>query len=58
MVESFHVLLVKKANELADAEKTSVPKIITYISAHGQRNLITTSGEVKLNVPKLKGISL
>jgi transposase-like protein len=27
-----------------------------YRSGHYQRNLFTTSGEVKLNVPKLKGI--
>ena len=27
-----------------------------YRSGHYQRNLVTTSGEVKLNVPKLKGI--
>lgn len=28
-----------------------------YRSGHYSRNLITTSGDVQLNVPKLKGIS-
>jgi transposase-like protein len=45
-----------KADELADAENMSVPKIVTGTSDHYHRNLITTSGGVKLNVPKLKGI--
>lgn len=55
--ETLNDLLEKEAQELTRAaryERTETRQ--GYRSGHYQRNLTTTSGEVKLNVPRLKGI--
>ena len=55
--ETLNALLDKEADELVNAEKYERSgERQGYRSGHYQRNLVTTSGEVKLNVPKLKGI--
>ena len=55
--ETLNALLDKEADELVNAEKYERSGDRQgYRSGHYQRNLVTTSGEVKLNVPKLKGI--
>ena len=55
--ETLNALLDKEADELVNAEKYErSTNRQGYRSGHYQRKLITTSGEVKLNVPKLKGI--
>lgn len=56
--ETLNNLLDQEAAELIDAgryERSEERK--GYRSGHYQRNLSTTSGEVKLKVPKLKGIA-
>ena len=55
--ETLNALLDKEADELVNAEKYERSgERHGYRSGHYQRNLVTTSGEIKLNVPKLKGI--
>ena len=55
--ETLNALLDKEADELVNAEKYERSGDRQgYRSGHYQRNLVTTSGEVKLNVPKLKSI--
>lgn len=55
--ETLNALLDKEADELVNAEKYErSANRQGYRSGHYQRNLVTTSGEVKLKVPKLKGI--
>jgi transposase-like protein len=55
--ETLNALLDKEADELVNAAKYErSANRQGYRSGHYQRKLITTSGEVKLNVPKLKGI--
>lgn len=55
--ETLNALLDKEADELVNAAKYERSgERQGYRSGHYQRNLVTTSGEVKLNVPKLKGI--
>lgn len=56
--ETLNDLLEKEANELTQAvkyERTAERQ--GYRSGHYNRNLTTTSGEVTLKMPKLKGIS-
>lgn len=54
--ETLNALLDKEADELVNAEKYERSgERQGCRSGHYQRNLVTTSGEVKLNVPKLKG---
>jgi transposase-like protein len=55
--ETLNALLDKEADELINAakyERTSERQ--GYRSGHYQRNLTTTSGDVTLKVPKLKGV--
>lgn len=55
--ETLNALLNKEAEELTNAaryERTQVRQ--GYRSGHYTRNLTTTSGDVSLNVPKLKGV--
>lgn len=55
--ETLNDLLDKEAEKLVNAEKYERSSDRQgYRFGHYQRNLVTTSGEVKLNVPKLKGI--
>jgi len=55
--ETLNALLDKEANELLNAEKYErSSERQGYRSGHYQRNLTTTSGNVTLKVPKLKGI--
>ena len=55
--ETLNALLDKEADELVNAAKYErSANRQGYRSGHYQRNLVTTSGEVKLRVPKLKGI--
>ena len=55
--ETLNALLDKEADELVNAAKYErSANRQGYRSGHYQRKLLTTSGEVKLNVPKLKGI--
>lgn len=56
--ETLNNLLDQEADELTNAsryERTEDRK--GYRSGHYERNLTTTSGEVKLKVPKLKGVA-
>lgn len=56
--ETLNELLTKEAEELTSAakyERTGARQ--GYRSGHDSRKLITTSGEVRLEVPKLKGVS-
>ena len=56
--ETLHGLLEQEAEELTNAgryERTEERK--GYRSGHYERNLTTTSGNVKLKMPKLKGIA-
>ncbi|AGA69409.1 transposase [Desulfitobacterium dichloroeliminans LMG P-21439] len=56
--ETLNNLLDQEAAELIDAEKYERSEERKgYRSGHYQRNLVTTSGEVKLKVPKLKGVA-
>jgi putative transposase len=55
--ETLHSLLDQEAEELTDAaryERTEARQ--GYRSGHYSRNLTTTSGDVMLKVPKLKGV--
>ncbi|MDD3231249.1 MAG: IS256 family transposase [Oscillospiraceae bacterium] len=55
--ETLNALLDKEADELLNAEKYERKNTRQgYRSGHYQRNLTTTSGDVNLKVPKLKGI--
>jgi putative transposase len=55
--ETLNALLDKEADELVSAEKYErSAERQGYRSGHYTRNLTTTAGDVKLNVPKLKGI--
>jgi putative transposase len=55
--ETLNALLDKEADELVNAEKYERSgERQGYRSGHYTRNLTTTAGDVKLNVPKLKGI--
>lgn len=56
--ETLNNLLKKEAKELTQAaryERTQSRQ--EYRSGHYERNLTTTSGDVKLRMPKLKGVS-
>lgn len=56
--ETLNELLEKEASELTNAgryERTEERQ--GYRSGHYERNLTTTSGEVKLKMPKLKGVA-
>ena len=56
--ETLNNLLDQEAAALIDAEKYERSEDRKgYRSGHYQRNLVTTSGEVKLKVPKLKGVA-
>ncbi|NLM15593.1 MAG: IS256 family transposase [Clostridiaceae bacterium] len=56
--ETLNNLLDQEAAALIDAEKYERSEDRKgYRSGHYQRNLVTTSGEVKLKVPKLKGVT-
>ena len=56
--ETLNQLLDQEADELTKAGKYERPERRTgYRSVHYTRNLQTTSGNVTLKVPKLKGIS-
>ena len=55
--ETLNALLDKEPDELVNAEKYErSSERQGYRSGHYKRNLHTTAGEVKLKVPKLKGI--
>lgn len=56
--ETLNNLLEQEAQELTKAtryERTQSRQ--GYRSGHYQRNLTTTSGDVELKIPKLKGVS-
>ena len=56
--ETLNNLLDQEAAALIDAEKYERSEDRKgYRSGHYQRSLVTTSGEVKLKVPKLKGVA-
>ena len=56
--ETLNGLLEQEANQLTNAAKYERKEERQgYRSGHYSRNLTTTSGEVTLNVPKLKGIT-
>ena len=55
--ETLNALLDKEADELVNAQKYERSSNRQgYRSGHYKRNFQTTSGEVELNVPKLKGV--
>lgn len=55
--ETLNELLNKEAEELTSASKYERTEVRQgYRSGHYGRKLTTTSGEVKLNIPKLKGV--
>lgn len=55
--ETLNALLDKEADELVNAQKYErSAERQGYRSGHYKRNFQTTAGEVKLNVPKLKGV--
>lgn len=54
--ETLNALLEKEADELVNAQKYERSGDRQEFSGHYQRILVITSGEVNLNVPKLKGI--
>lgn len=55
--ETLNALLDKEADELVNAQKYERSlKRQGYRFGHYKRNFQTTAGEVKLNVPKLKGV--
>ena len=57
--ETLNNLLDQEAAELTKAERYErTEERQGYRSGHYERNLTTTSGNVKLRVPKLKGIPL
>lgn len=54
--ETLNALLDKEADELVNAQKYERSlKRQGYRFGHYKRNFQTTAGEVKINVPKLKG---
>lgn len=56
--ETLNELLEKEAQELTNAERYERTEGRQgYRSGHYERNLTTTSGDVKLKMPKLKGIA-
>ena len=56
--ETLNELLNKEAEELTNAAKYErIEARQGYRSGHYSRKLTTTSGEVRLEVPKLKGVS-
>lgn len=56
--ETLNELLNKEAEELTSAEKYERTETRQgYRSGHYSRKLTTTSGEVRLEIPKLKGVS-
>lgn len=55
--ETLNALLNKEAEELTSAAKYERTESRQgYRSGHYSRKLTTTSGEVTLNIPKLKGV--
>ena len=55
--ETLNALLDKEADDLISAQKYErSPERQGYRSGHYKRNFQTTSGEVELKMPKLKGI--
>lgn len=55
--ETLNGLLEKEAEQLTHAAKYERTEARSgYRSGHYSRNLTTTSGDVKLNMPKLRGI--
>lgn len=54
--ETLNELLDKEADELTGAGRYERATRQGYRSGHYSRKLTTTAGEVKLNVPKLKGV--
>jgi len=58
MEETLNELLEQKAAELINADRYErTGERQGYRSGHYERNLTTTSGEVKLKMPKLKGVA-
>ena len=56
--ETLNELLEREASELLKAGRHErTPEREGYRSGHYERNLTTTSGDVRLKVPRLKGIS-
>lgn len=56
--ETLNKLLEKEAQELLNAERYERTKERQgYRSGHYERNLTTTSGDIKLKMPKLKGVT-
>lgn len=56
--ETLNSLLDQEANDLLNAAKYERTEARQgYRAGHYQRNLTTTSGDVTLNMPKLKGVS-
>lgn len=56
--ETLNALLDHEADELVNASKYERTENRNgYRSGHYERNFTTTAGDVKLKVPKLKGIS-
>jgi transposase-like protein len=56
--ETLNELLEKEAQELTNAERYErTEERQGYRSGHYERNLTTTSGDVKLKMPKLKGVT-
>lgn len=56
--ETLNELLNKEAEELTSAAKYERTEVRQgYRSGHYSRKLTTTSGEIRLEVPKLKGVS-
>ena len=55
--DTLNALLDKETDELVNAQKYECSqKRQRYHSGHYKRNFYTTAGEVKLKVPKLKGV--
>ncbi|MDR1515666.1 MAG: transposase, partial [Synergistaceae bacterium] len=55
--ETLNKLLEEEASELLKAERHErTAKRAGYRSGHYERNVTTTSGDVRLKVPRLKGI--
>ena len=56
--ETLNEMLEKEAQELTNAERYErTQDRLGYRSGHYERNLTTTSGDVKLKMPKLKGVT-
>ena len=57
--ETLNELLEKEAESLTQAARYERSEVRQgYRSGHYDRNLTTTSGDVKLHVPRLKGVSI